>query len=67
MNMLLGMGYVSLRVACGEGNKAEMKIVYNTTKQGKGFLDNFTSMQHSFEKLTGRNRVLTKPLISRSL
>lgn len=67
MNILLGMGYVSLSVACGEGNKNEMKIVYNTTKQGKGFLANFVSMQHGLQKLGDRNRGLAKPLILRSL
>jgi predicted transcriptional regulator len=67
MNLLLGMGYVSLSVVCGEGNKSEMKIVYNTTKQGKGFLANFVNMQHGLEKFGNRNRVLAKPLISRFL
>jgi predicted transcriptional regulator len=65
MNMLLGMGYVSLSVVCGEGNKSEMKIVYNTTEQGKGFLANFVNMQQRLEKLADRNRVLAKPLIPR--
>jgi hypothetical protein len=67
MNMLLGMGYVSLSVMCGEGNKSEMKIVYNTTEQGKGFLANFVNMQQGLKKFNDKNRVLARPLISRSL
>ena len=67
MNTLLGMGYVCLSVVCGKGNKSEMKIVYNTTEQGKGFLANFVNMQQRLEKFNYRNRVLAKPLISRSL
>ncbi len=67
MNTLLGMGYVSLSVVCREGNKSEMKIVYNTTEQGKGFLANFVNMQQGLKKFSDRNRVLAKPLISRSL
>jgi predicted transcriptional regulator len=65
LNMLLGMGYVSLSVMCGEGN-IEMKIVYNTTEQGKGFLAKFTSMQQRLERFGDRNRALVRPLISRS-
>jgi predicted transcriptional regulator len=63
MNTLLGMGYVSLSVVCGKGNKGEMKIAYNTTEQGKGFLANFVNMQQGLEKFNDRNRVLAKPLI----
>jgi predicted transcriptional regulator len=61
VNMLLGMGYISLSVVCGEGNGNEMKIVYSTTEQGKCFLANFVNMQ----KLSRKNEVLAKPLISR--
>ena len=63
LNVLLGMGYVSLSVACGEGNKDEMKIVYSTTEQGRGFLANFVNMQQGLERLSERNRVLAKLLI----
>lgn len=67
MSTLLGMGYVSLSVVCREGNKSEMKIVYDTTEQGRGFLANFVNMQQGLKKFSDRNRVLAKPLISRSL
>ena len=66
MNMLLGMGYISLSVACGHGNNDDMRIVYRATEQGKGFLANFQSMQQGLEKLSGRNSALVRPLISRS-
>jgi len=63
LNMLLGMGYISLSVACGEGNKDEMKIVYSTTEQGRAFLANFVNMQQGLERLSDRNKVLAKLLI----
>jgi hypothetical protein len=67
MNTLLGMGYISLSVVCKEGSKSEMKIVYNTTEQGKSFLANFVNMRQGLEKFINGNKVLAKPLISRSL
>jgi predicted transcriptional regulator len=67
MNTLLGMGYISLSIVCMEGRKSEMKIVYNTTQQGKSFLANFVNMRQGLEKLISGNRVLARPLISRSL
>ena len=67
INMLLGMGYVSLSVVCGEGNKGEIKVVYTTTERGKSFLANFVKLLQGMEKLGDRNRVLAKPLIARSL
>jgi predicted transcriptional regulator len=61
MNMLLGLGYISLSVVCGEGNKNDMRIGYCTTEQGKGFLAKFVNMQ----KLSHVNEAAAKPLISR--
>lgn len=64
LSMLLGMGYISLGVVCGEDNKNEMKIVYVATEPGKRFLANFVNMQQCLERLgNGRSRVPAKPLI----
>jgi predicted transcriptional regulator len=63
LSMLLGMGYVSMTVASGEGNLKEMKIVYSTTDQGRGFLSNFESMQQGLRKLSDGRR-MARPLIS---
>lgn len=60
VNMLLGMRYISLSIVCGKENGNEMKIVYNTTEQGKVFLANFVNMQ----KLSRKNEASAKPLIS---
>jgi predicted transcriptional regulator len=66
VNMLLGMGYISLSVVCGHGDNGDMRIVYRATEQGRSFLANFQSMQQGLEKLSGRNSALAGPLISRS-
>lgn len=59
VNMLLGLGYISLSVVCGGGKGNEMKIVYSTTEQGKGFLANFVNMQ----KLSQKNEIAANPSI----
>ena len=64
LSMLIGMGYVSLGIVCGEGNKDEMKIVYVATEPGKRFLANFVNMQRCLERLGNcLSKVPAKPLI----
>jgi predicted transcriptional regulator len=64
LSILLGMGYLSLGVACREDNKDDTKIVYVTTEAGKRFLASFMNMQQCLERLGNhRSKVQAKPLI----
>jgi DNA-binding PadR family transcriptional regulator len=56
------MGYVSLSVVCGEEGGGEMRIVYQTTEQGKSFLSNFVNVQQGLERLSARSRALARTL-----